>query len=146
LTLAATPWALADGKFSIDGKQASSALDFRIVVPPVLRLLENSYPAQLPVMATGQAQISSQQRVVLVSTLGKGFCMDLQLTQPGVTAWQVRADANPEVRVQPSEGGYRLCAQRAGRFDVALQHNFSLSDNSQGDQLGWPVQISLSSL
>ena len=75
--------------------------------------------------------------------------MDLRLTQPGMTGWQVLASGSTGVWIQPSEGGYRICANRAGRYDVALQHEFSLKDNrpaSPAPALGWPVYMDLAAL
>ena len=141
--------ALADGALSLDGHQTSSSLDFRIIIPPVLRVVENSYPPLLPAADVQTGRISALQRVVLVSTLRKGFCMDLRLTQPGMTGWQVLASGSTGVWIQPSEGGYRVCANRAGRYDVALQHEFSLKDNrpaSPASALGWPVYMDLAAL
>ena len=88
------------------------------------------------------------QRLVLVSTLGKGFCMDLRLTQQQLTDWQLRVSGSAGTRIEPSEGGYRLCVGRAGRYEVALQHDFSLKDGARqglAPALDWPVNVSLAS-
>ena len=141
--------ARADGALSLNGHQTSSSLDFRIIIPPVLRVVENSYPPLLPAADAQTGRISALQRVVLVSTLRKGFCMDLRLTQPGMTGWQVLASGSTGVWIQPSEGGYRICANRAGRYVVALQHEFSLKVNrpaSPAPALGWPVYMDLAAL
>ena len=79
----------------------------------MLRLLENSHPSSLPVADAPSAHISVLQRLVLVSTLGKGFCMDLRLTQQQLTDWQLRVSGSAGTRIEPSEGGYRLCVGRA---------------------------------
>lgn len=63
----------------------------------MLRVVENSYPPLLPAADAQTGRISALQRVVLVSTLRKGFCMDLRLTQPGVTGWQVLASGSTGV-------------------------------------------------
>jgi hypothetical protein len=85
--------------------------------------------------------------LVLVSTLHKGFCMDLQLSQRQITDWQVRVSGSPGTWLESSGGGYRLCAGRAGRYDVALQHDFGLKDSLRGNvasAIEWPVSLNLS--
>ena len=54
--------------------------------------------------------------------------MDLRLTQQQLTDWQLSVSGSAGTRIEPSEGGYRLCVGRAGRYEVALQHDFSLKD------------------
>ncbi|UUZ74532.1 hypothetical protein LP414_19115 [Polaromonas sp. P1(28)-13] len=145
LQAASTP-TLANGTFSSDSQQSSAALDLRIIIPPILRILENNYPRSLPAADTQTSRISALQRMVLVSTLPKGFCMDLQLTQRQVTDWQLHVSGSAGAWIQSSEGGYRLCAGRAGRYEVALHHDFSLRDSMRGTMapaLDWPVHLSL---
>lgn len=139
--------ALAHETLSADGRQASAALNFSIIIPAVLRIIENSHPPSLPAADPQTSRISAMQRMVLVSTLRKGFCMDLQLTQPQLADWQVQISGSAGAWIQPSEGGYRLCSGRAGRYELALQHDFSLKDGTRGKlapALDWPVNVSLS--
>jgi hypothetical protein len=145
----------------------TDALDFAIVIPAILRLLENKHPAELQALAAA-APISALQRVVLVSTLRSGFCMDLRLNplqagQAQVADWQVQlatqsgAAATSGARVEAFDGGWRVCTRRAGRFELALLHAFSLQPKAaaarvnlavdaagQTASLGWPVALSLS--
>jgi hypothetical protein len=137
---------LAHESLNNDNRQAGAAVNFSIIVPAVLRILENSHPLSLPVTDTPSPRVSVLQRLVLVSTLGKGFCMDLQLTQQQLTDWQLKVSGSTGARIEPSEGGYRLCIGRAGRYEVVLQHDFHLKDGpraSLAPALGWPVHISL---
>jgi hypothetical protein len=148
--------------------QKTDAVDFAIVIPAILRLLENDHPAELQPLAGPAAPISALQRVVLVSTLRSGFCMDLRLNaltagQAQVADWQVQlaalsgAAAASGARVEAFDGGWRVCTRRAGRFELALQHAFSMQPRAaapgvnlaidktgQAASLGWPVAISLS--
>lgn len=144
-----------------------SAVNFAIVIPAMLRLLENDHPTSLPAFAEISSPISAQQRVVLVSTMKSGFCMDLRLNpmrgdQAHVADWQVQLAALPNAaaaraRVESVDGGWRVCARHAGRFELALQHAFSLqpslktpTTNSLSARMGktiaidWPVALSLS--
>jgi hypothetical protein len=147
VTLCSPVSALAREALSTDGHPpAGTAINFAIIIPAVLRILENSHPLSLPVANTPDAHISVSQRLVLVSTLGKGFCMDLQLSQQHLTDWQLRVSGSTGTRIEPSAGGYRLCIGRAGRYEMVLQHDFHLKDGPRADPapaLGWPVHISL---
>jgi hypothetical protein len=142
--------AQADGVPSADGRQTSSSLDFRIIIPAVLQVVENSYPLQLPAADAQTGRISAVQHLVLLSTLRKGFCMELRLAQPRMTGWQLQASGSAGIQVQPSsDGGYRVCASRAGRYNIALQHAFSLKDNVSANAapaLSWPVYMDLAAL
>ncbi len=146
------PEARAEGALSADGRQTRSSLDFRIIIPPMLRLVENSYPALLPAADGPSGHVSALQRVVLVSTMRKGFCMDLRLAQTGggqMTDWQVQASGNTSVWVTPSDGGYRVCANRAGRYELALQHAFHVIGNpavGTVPAVNWPVHLDLVAL
>jgi hypothetical protein len=146
----------------------TDAVDFAVVIPAILRLLQNDHPAELQPLAGPAAPISALQRVVLVSTLRSGFCMDLRLNaltagQAQVADWQVQlaalsgAATASGARVEAFDGGWRVCTRRAGRFELALQHAFSMQPRaaapgvnlaidttSQAASLGWPVAISLS--
>ena len=152
--------------------RTSGAVDFAIVIPAILRLLENDHPAELLTLAEPASPVSALQRVVLVSTLRSGFCMDLRLNpvqvgQTPVADWQVSlaalsgAAAASGARVEAFDGGWRVCTRRAGRFELALQHAFSLQPSAQASRqalagnppgsvsgeataLNWPVALSLS--
>jgi hypothetical protein len=136
----------ASEALSIDGHPASAAINFSIIIPAVLRVIENSHPHSLPAADAQTSRVSALQRMVLVSTLGKGFCMDLQLTRRQVSDWQLQVSGSAGARVQASGGGYRVCTSRAGRYELALQHDFSLKDNTPDETipaLDWPVSLSL---
>jgi hypothetical protein len=165
--LTPAPAATTPAGISADTRKAV-AMDFAVVIPAILRLLENDHPTELQPLAEQAAPISALQRVVLVSTLRSGFCMDLRLNalkagQAQVADWQVQlaalsgAAAASGARVDAFEGGWRVCTRRAGRFELALRHAFSMQQrpassgvNLAGDttartaSLGWPVALSLS--
>jgi hypothetical protein len=145
--------------------RTTDAVDFAIVIPAALRLLENDHPTELHPLAGPAAPISALQRVVLVSTLRLGFCMDLRLNslqhgQAQVADWQVHlaalsgAATASGARIEAFSGGWRVCTRRAGRFVLVLQHAFSLQPfatikaastaTGHGTALSWPVALSLS--
>ena len=136
----------AHDALSADGRKASTTQNFRIIIPAVLHILENSHPPSLLVAGTQTSRISAMQRMVLVTTLRKGFCMDLRLTQPRVADWKIQVGGSAGTWIEPSDGGYRLCANHAGRYELALQHGFGLKEGARGNlapALDWPVGVSL---
>lgn len=135
---------------SVDKPQTSTTLNFAIVIPAALRILENSHPALLSA-DMGAAPVSALQRMVLVSTLRKGFCVDLRLNPQQVADWQLSLSGSAGTRMETADGGYRICTSHAGRFELALQHVFNLKTGqaapaSQAFALRWPVSMSLASL
>jgi hypothetical protein len=122
---------------------ASAALDLRVVVPPMTRVLDNRHPASL--WAAGGAPEAHQELVVL-TTLRQGFCARLRLTSPEVRDWTLRTRA-PGVSVQRTGEGYRVCSPRHGRHTLALHHEFALRDPADARApIPWPVQTELSAL
>lgn len=129
--LVAPPSAHASEAWRTDGQPVSAALNITIVIPAVLRVLENTHPLSLPPADTLTARTSVVQRMVLVSTLGKGFCMDLLLNRQQIADWQLSVSGSAGIWLEPAASGYRLCAARAGRYELALQHDFILKEKSR---------------
>jgi hypothetical protein len=127
--------------------QVSQALDFSIVIPEVLRILENRHPSSITRVETTSGHLLAVQRMVIVSTLGKGFCVDLQMPAGLFASWQVEVSGSAGTYLERAELGYRLCTRRPGRYDLALRHDFELAAAGRALEpaaaLGWPVQISL---
>lgn len=122
---------------------ASASVNFRIVIPPMNRVLDNRHPASL--WAAGGAPEAEQELVVL-TTLPQGFCARLRLTSTEVRDWTLRSRA-PGVSVQRTGEGYRVCAPRHGRHTLSLHHEFALRDSADARApLPWPVQTELSAL
>lgn len=122
----------------------SGALDFRIVIPPVMRVLENSHPPQLTSDADGS--LWGQQRLVVLSNMKRGFCVTLRLRSPDVDQWQVHAAPEPGVTVAASGQAYRLCSDRPGRYTMVLQHQFGASAKPPAGGQVWPVQTDISAI
>lgn len=123
--------------------KASAALDFRIIIPPMMQVLENSHPQQLDTFTDGEA--SAQQRLVVVSNMKRGFCVSLRraAAQPGT--WEVQTAPQRGIHFSPVANGYRLCGTRPGRYTVLLQHRFGSSDRS-ANAFNWPVQTDISAI
>lgn len=133
LLLAPAP-GTAEAMLATTGK-ASASLNFRIVIPPVMRVIENSHPPQV-------GQEMAEQRLVVLSNMKHGFCANLRLSDPAVTAWRLQTDAVEGVTLAPVAEGYRLCANGPGRYTLRLQHDFG----TQRSALIWPVQTELMAL
>jgi len=123
---------------------ASASVDIRIVVPPVMQVLENSHPAQLGLPVDGQWH--AQQKLVVVSTMKRGFCVTLRLATPQVNDWQLRTLLEGGATLDAVADGYRLCTERAGRYTLLLQHAFATETPLDGNALRWPVRTDLTAL
>lgn len=123
--------------------KGSAGLDFRIVIPPTMQVLENSHPRQLDAFAGGEA--SAQQRLVVQSNLKRGFCVSLRHTAAQLSTWEVQTAPQSGMQLSPAANGYRLCGTRPGRYTVLLQHRFGSSD-SNVNALNWPVQTDISAI
>jgi len=123
---------------------ASASVDIRIVVPPVMQVLENSHPVQLGVSVDGQW--SAQQKLVVMSTMKRGFCVTLRLATPQVDGWQLQSLHEGGATLSAVADGYRLCTARAGRYTLLLQHAFAADNPLTVDALRWPVRTDLTAL
>lgn len=138
LLLAPLP-ARAEAALATDGAKASASLNIRIVVPPVMRVIENTHPTQVD---GGQPV---EQRLVVLSNLRHGFCASLRLSDPQLAHWQLRTEQVGGITLQPVAGGYRLCASRPGRYTLRLQHDFG-DPADPATAMAWPVQTEFMAL
>lgn len=123
---------------------ASASVDIRIVVPPVMQVLENSHPSLLGVPVDGQW--NAQQKLVVVSTMKRGFCVSLRLDAPQVEGWQLQTLQEGGTTLSAVADGYRLCTARAGRYTLLLKHAFAAGGTLAADDLRWPVRTDLAAL
>ena len=137
---------LAESQFvSGDTASASASLNIRIVIPPVMRVMENSHPLVLERPADGGA-LSAEQHLVVLSNMRHGFCVNMRLAVPGVEQWQLSASADSGVTLQPTADGYRVCGPRPGRYNVVLRHQFDFSPAPQQAAQGWPVMTDITAI
>jgi hypothetical protein len=122
---------------------ASASLNFRIVVPAVMRVMENSHPQQLDAGADGA--LSAEQRLVVLSNMKRGFCVTLRLAAPGVDHWQLHTAPGNGVSLSPAGDGYRLCSTRPGHYTLVLRHEFGIGTPGQ-QAMHWPVQTDISAI
>jgi hypothetical protein len=133
----------AEASFAGASGKASAAINFRIVIPPVMRVLENSHPAQLQPSADGSA-LSGEQRIVVVSNMKHGFCVALRQNDPQLSGWQLQTSAQEGgTTLTPSTDGYRLCATRPGRYTLLIQHAFAPPSLASANAPSWPVQTEI---
>jgi hypothetical protein len=125
-----------------EGK-AGASLDFRIIIPPIMRVLENSHPQELATSSDGEA--SAEQRLVVQSNLKQGFCVSLRLAAPQLDSWELKTAPQSGVRLSPVADGYRLCGPRPGHYTVLLRHRFGTGE-SRANALHWPVQTDISAI
>jgi len=126
---------------------AGASLDFRIIIPPIMRVLENSHPLSLDAEASGDW--SAQQRLVVVSNMKRGFCVTLRMSTPEVDDWRLKTAQHDNVTLTQVNDGYRLCAPRAGRYTLLLDHEFAAQKTgtgTTGGALRWPVQTDITAL
>ena len=155
--------AQAEGALGVSGGnasgRASASLQFRLVVPAVMRVLENSHPSQLE--ATADGELVGQQRLVVVSNMKHGFCVALRRNQPQSGQWQLQAAETGGTTITPTADGYRLCTSRPGRYSLLLQHSFqptatatatamatngNTNTNTTLTAMAWPVQTDITAL
>jgi hypothetical protein len=122
---------------------SGASLDFRIIIPPIMRVLENSHPRQLDTIADGKA--SAEQRLVVLSNMKGGFCVSLRRAAPQLGTWELQTAPQKGIQLRPAADGYSLCGTRPGRYTVVLQHHFGTSDGS-ANALNWPVQTDISAI
>ncbi|MBU7576205.1 MAG: hypothetical protein KAF64_22790 [Hydrogenophaga sp.] len=122
--------------------QAGASLDFRIVIPPIMRVLENSHPQLLD---TTDGEASAEQRLVVMSNMKRGFCVSLRRAAPQLGTWELQTAPQSGVQLSPVADGYRLCGTRPGQYTVLLQHRFGTTD-SRASALHWPVQTDISAI
>jgi hypothetical protein len=127
-------------------RSASAALEFRIIIPPVMRLLENSHPALLAAEANGDW--NAEQRLVVVSNMKRGFCVTLRMNAPEVDAWRLQTVQNGGITLTRVTDGYRLCTPRPGHYTLLLQHEFDAAapQLTGHNGLRWPVQTEISAI
>jgi hypothetical protein len=138
----------AEARFAGASGAASASINLRIAIPPVMRVLENSHPAQLRPSGDGSA-LSGEQRIVVVSNMRHGFCVALRQSDPQLSGWQLQTSAQEGgATLTPIADGYRLCTSRPGRYTLNLQHAFALPSFSGADDaaLGWPVTTEISAI
>lgn len=145
LLLLAPSTGLAEGGFAPPGGKASASLDFRIIIPPIMRVLENSHPSEL--LADANGTLSGQQRLVVMSNMKRGFCVTLRLAQPQTAGWNlINAGEQGGVTLEPVADGYRLCTARPGRYTLLLQHEFTSAAPGVQTAVRWPVQTDLTTM
>lgn len=137
----------AEARFAAAGQGASAGLDFRIVIPPVMRLLENSHPERL--VADLQGRLAGTQTLVVLSNLKRGFCLMLKRPQSdgaAATAWNLKAVQADGLSADFTGDGWRLCAAGPGRYTWRLQHEFDPAGEAGPRAMSWPVWAELAAL
>ena len=135
---------MGESSVASPGRSASAALDFRIIIPPVMQLLENSHPARLDPGIDGAS--NAHQRLVVVSNMKRGFCVSMRLEAPRIEAWRMRSTQASGITLQEIAEGYRLCTARPGRYTLLLQHEFEAAAGPSSEAMAWPVRTDITAL
>jgi hypothetical protein len=133
---------VGESRMSTTGS-TSASLDIRIIIPPTMRVLENNHPTELTPVVGGDW--SAEQRLVVLSNMKRGFCVTLRMNSPEVDAWRLKAEQTGGITLSSVNDGYRLCAPRAGRYTLLLQHDFEAT-RSTAESIRWPVQTDITAL
>ena len=133
---------VSSGQSANSSSGSSAALQFRVVIPPVMRVLENSHPSQLEAAVDGS--LVGQQRLVIASNMKHGFCVALRLNQPRSGEWQLQTIEANGTSLAPTAEGFRLCVSRPGRHTLLLQHSFKPTTTNTA--IAWPVQTDITAL
>lgn len=131
--------ATAESVMANGAQTASARLTLRVVIPPMVKLQEDSHPSEL---ASGVAE----QKLVIQTNLRQGFCAALRLSTDVHLGWELRVASGDKVRLQPSGEGYQLCSNGPGVHTVRLEHRFGTSSAPGGAPLAWPVRMEIASL
>lgn len=149
----ATTPVVASSNADLDGRKTSAAVNFTIIIPAVLRILENEHPITLvatqPTANTLTERLGAVQKITVVSTLRQGFCMDLRLSRGDIADWKMSLQSAANVWLESTADGYRMCTGRPGRHLLTLQHAFTWqpTDNRRSgafNEIAWPVNVSVS--
>lgn len=148
--------AAAESALSDVAPSVGAALNFRVIIPPVVRVAENDHPVVLLAAAQGEPTREATQRLVFTTNLRRGVCMDLQMADAAVARWNVQTDASAGATLSPAFGGYRLCVARPGEHAVTLHHVFTMHHDTavrapraaaaDAPAHPWPVHLQLAAL
>lgn len=127
---------------SVDKGNSSARLEFRIVIPRVIHVLENSHPTLLDPEHNGDW--SALQLLVVETNMKRGFCATLSMSTPEVRSWSVSTPKNGDITLTAVHDGYRVCMPRPGRYTLMLQHSFeATAHRPPNGVLRWPVKTDI---
>lgn len=129
---------LADAAIGHHGASASAHVNIRVVVAPVVRVLENTHPTQL---REGDRPGEAAQRIVFQTNVRAGACVALRAGTDGLPHWAVRSVGGDPVSIEPQGDGYRLCSRGPGVHTWRLEHRFDPAAAGP-----WPLRTELTLL
>lgn len=146
VAFATAPAACAESRTGTS--RASASIDFRIVIPQVLRLKTMRQPVQLVVtardVAAGFVEIERGMELELLSNLRGGHALQFSLASPVVRAADV-SGLNQPVHIAGSlaEVWFPRAARGATRTTLILGFRLLLAANAQPGVYDWPVSMTL---
>lgn len=127
-----------------EGLSARASIQIRVVIPSMMRVLENSHPLHIEPEADGSHR--AQQRIVVQSNLKRGFCVTLRVADAQRSGWRLQTAPPHGLQLDPIADGYRLCGPQPGPYTLLLNHHFASTNTSPAEpvRLGWPVMTEIS--
>jgi len=145
LLLFSTATAQAESSMGLHGGSASASVHIRVVVPPVVRVLQDLHPRLLEV--TPEERLRAEQKLVVSTNMRRGFCLDLRNNVSPASHWRLRLVGGDAVEITPQGDGYRLCGSRQGLYTLVLEHDFLPSKpEGIGPGVPWPIRTELTML
>lgn len=111
---------------AIPQDNAQASLNFKIVIPTILKIDLNDHPIIVDPVET------VEQRVHVFNNLKQGFCLRIDASE--FPAWKLEVKGDVEVESN------RVCSTKLGTTEVVLQHNFG-----NLTEISWPVTVEVTS-
>jgi len=151
LTLPQAPaWAASDVARGNGGLSARAAVDFKIVVPRVMRMHLLAHPATVVVgpedIARGSVKVSGASLDLLVNDR-LGYAIHAEVVNPAFSA--ARIMGLPSAAVATSTGAVIPMPSMVGKPKPApmpVEYELQLSPDAQPGTYAWPVTLSLHQL
>jgi len=141
------PLATAGAEGGAATRAASARVNFRVVIPPVLRLRTNHHPQQLVITArdaaAGYVEVASGMELEVHCNLRNGFAMQLAVTSPIVDAVEVSGLPVP-VRFGALGGtvSFPRVPGDPNRKLLQLGFRVKLAPDARPGIYAWPVSVS----
>lgn len=124
---------------SVGSPSATARVRIQVSIPPLVRVMENRFPATLALAPQGTHVAA--QTLVVSTNLRSGFCLTLRTDAPSPGGWRIRSVGDDPVQIDAQGDGWRVCAGRLGLHTLRLQHEFDAPNG-----LAWPVRTELTLL
>jgi hypothetical protein len=126
---------------------ARSSIDFRIVVPAIVRVKAIAQPDQLLVteadLARGYVDIAAGSSVILTTNSRMGYLLTATFDQRLLSTIEVRA-ANRYLQASSGTGSWHMASDYAVDRIVPIQYRLHLAAGVRAGTYPWPVSLQFS--